>query len=82
MYVGLTSGCVQVYRRGSDGGWQLREPLVISLGNHPVSALLPINTHVYAACGDNVRVVDCFTAEVTVSDLVFIDNCMVEETDK
>lgn len=65
VYVGLTSGCVQVYRRGSDGGWQLREPLVISLGNHPVSALLPINTHVYAACGDNVRVVDCFTAEVT-----------------
>lgn len=67
VYVGLSSGCIQVYRRGSDGAWQLREPLSITLGSQPISALLPINTHVYAACGDNVLVVDCFTAEVTVS---------------
>ncbi|KAK3857916.1 hypothetical protein Pcinc_035865 [Petrolisthes cinctipes] len=65
VYVGLSNGCVQVYRRGSDGAWQLREPLSITLGSQPISALLPINTHVYAACGDNVLVVDCFTAEVT-----------------
>ncbi|KAG0728402.1 Rho guanine nucleotide exchange factor 10 [Chionoecetes opilio] len=65
VYVGLSNGCVQVYRRGSDGGWQMREPLSISLGDDPVTALLPINTHVYASCGDNVRVVDCFTAEIT-----------------
>ncbi|XP_042205162.1 rho guanine nucleotide exchange factor 10-like isoform X3 [Homarus americanus] len=65
VYVGLCNGCVQVYRRGADGAWQLREPLNIILGSQAVSALLPINTHVYAACGDHVHVIDCFTAEVT-----------------
>lgn len=65
VYVGLCNGCVQVYRRGADGAWQLREPLNIFLGTQGVTALLPINTHVYAACGDHVHVIDCFTAEVT-----------------
>lgn len=65
--MGLCNGCVQVYRRGADGAWQLREPLNIFLGTQGVTALLPINTHVYAACGDHVHVIDCFTAEVTVS---------------
>ncbi|KAK8739531.1 hypothetical protein OTU49_003378, partial [Cherax quadricarinatus] len=65
VYVGLCNGCVQVYRRGADGAWQIREPHNIVLGSLVVSALLPINTHVYAACGDHVHVIDCFTAEVT-----------------
>lgn len=76
VYVGLSSGCVQVYRRGADGAWQLREPLNIYLGSLAVSALLPINTHVYAACGDNVHVIDCFTAEVTVSLLETLRSIM------
>lgn len=64
VYVGLCNGCVQVYRRGADGAWQLKEPLEIALGQS-VAALLPINTHVYASCGEQVHVIDCFTAEVT-----------------
>lgn len=65
VYVGLCNGIVQVYRRGADGAWQLREPNDICLGTYSVTALLPINTHVYAACGEQVHVIDCFTAEVT-----------------
>ena len=66
VFVGLTSGSVQVYRRGADGAWLLKEPVVIQLGPHPINALLPISTHVYASCGDKVHVIDCFTADVTV----------------
>ncbi|CAL4059365.1 unnamed protein product, partial [Meganyctiphanes norvegica] len=65
VYVGLRNGCVQVYRRGADGAWMLNEPYSITLGSQPVTSLLPINTHVYAACADQVHVIDCFTAVVT-----------------
>ncbi|RXG61933.1 Rho guanine nucleotide exchange factor 10 [Armadillidium vulgare] len=65
VFVGLSNGNVQVYRRGTDGAWLLSDPIIISLGLRPITALLPISTHVYASCGNQVYVIDCFTAQVT-----------------
>ncbi|XP_076046549.1 uncharacterized protein LOC143028404 isoform X2 [Oratosquilla oratoria] len=64
VYVGLCTGILQVYKRGADGSWALKEPLSIVLGTNVITTLLPINTQMYAACMNKVQVIDCFTADI------------------
>lgn len=66
VFVALTNGTVQVFRRHADGQWLLKESQTISLGSasDPVSNLLPINANVYAGCGRRVWVINGHTREI------------------
>ncbi|XP_012251368.2 rho guanine nucleotide exchange factor 10 isoform X2 [Athalia rosae] len=67
VFVALGNGSLLMFKRQFDGSWLLRDPLVISLGNDPVSCLMPINSSVYAACGKKVWVLNGNTGEITKS---------------
>ncbi|XP_046596842.1 rho guanine nucleotide exchange factor 10-like protein isoform X1 [Neodiprion lecontei] len=67
VFVALGTGSLLMFIRQFDGSWLLRNPLEISLGNDPVSCLMPINTFVYAACGKKVWVLNGNNGEVTKS---------------
>lgn len=66
VFVALTNGTVQVFRRHPDGQWLLKESQTVSLGSatDPVSNLLPINANVYAGCGRRVWVINGHTREI------------------
>lgn len=65
VFVSLSNGTLQIFRRGYDTQWLLRDPQTISLGApDPVSNLLPINTNVYAGCGRKVWVINGGSGEI------------------
>ena len=71
VYVGLSNGSVFLYRRSPlDGTWLLKEQQVILLGTDPVTNLLPINSNLYASCGQMVAVLDGLTVEVQKSFMI------------
>lgn len=61
-FVALDTGSLLIYRRCNAG----IEPEVISLGENPVSCLLPINLSMYAACGKHITVLNAITGELQV----------------
>lgn len=65
VFVSLSNGTLQIFRRGYDTQWLLHDPQTISLGaSDPVSNLLPINMNVYAGCGRKVCVINGGTGEI------------------
>ncbi|XP_020300561.1 rho guanine nucleotide exchange factor 10 isoform X2 [Pseudomyrmex gracilis] len=67
VFVALGTGVLLLFRRQIDGTWGFKDPSAISLGNDPVSCLMPINTSVYAACGKKVWVLNATSGEITKS---------------
>ncbi|TGZ53966.1 Rho guanine nucleotide exchange factor 10 [Temnothorax longispinosus] len=67
VFVALGTGLLLLFKRQIDGAWNLKEPFSISLGNDPVSCLMPINTSVYAACGKKVWVLNATSGDVIKS---------------
>lgn len=67
VFVALGTGLLLLFKRQADGIWALKDPFVISLGNDPVSCLMPINTSVYAACGKKVWVLNATSGDITKS---------------
>lgn len=67
VFVALGTGLLLLFRRQGDGAWSLKDPFSISLGNDPVSCLMPINTSVYAACGKKVWVLNATSGDITKS---------------
>ncbi|XP_070162011.1 rho guanine nucleotide exchange factor 10 isoform X2 [Polyergus mexicanus] len=65
VFVALGTGLLLLFKRQADGIWALKDPFVISLGNDPVSCLMPINQSVYAACGKKVWVLNATSGDVT-----------------
>lgn len=56
-FVALSDGTVQIFRRGYDGHWLLKEPQTVSFGvAEPITSILSINANVYAGCGQKVYV--------------------------
>jgi len=64
VFVALGTGLLLLFKRQVDGAWALKDPFVISLGNDPVSCLMPINMSVYAACGKKVWVLNATTGDI------------------
>lgn len=65
VYVSLTNSTLLIFRRNLEGHWQLKDPIILSLGNsEPITSLLPINTNVYAGCGRKVWVIHGVTSEI------------------
>lgn len=64
VFVALGTGLLLLFKRQVDGAWALKEPFAISLGNDPVSCLMPINMSVYAACGKKVWVLNATTGDI------------------
>lgn len=67
VFVALGTGLLLLFKRQIDGAWNLKDPFVISLGNDPVSCLMPINTSIYAACGKKVWVLNATSGDITKS---------------
>ncbi|XP_018354928.1 PREDICTED: rho guanine nucleotide exchange factor 10-like isoform X3 [Trachymyrmex septentrionalis] len=67
VFVALGMGLLLLFKRQADGAWSLKDPFSISLGNDPVSCLMPINTSVYAACGKKVWVLNATSGDVIKS---------------
>lgn len=67
VFVALGTGLLLLFKRQGDGAWSLKDPFSISLGNDPVSCLMPINTSVYAACGKKVWVLNATSGDITKS---------------
>ncbi|XP_024875632.1 rho guanine nucleotide exchange factor 10-like protein isoform X3 [Temnothorax curvispinosus] len=67
VFVALGTGLLLLFKRQIDGAWNLKEPFSISLGNDPVSCLMPINTSVYAACGKKVWVLNATSGDIIKS---------------
>jgi len=67
VFVALGTGLLLLFKRQIDGAWTLKDPFSISLGNDPVSCLMPINTSVYAACGKKVWVLNAISGDITKS---------------
>lgn len=67
-FVALSNGNVQIFRRGYDGHWLLKEPQTVSLGvNEPITSILSINANVYAGCGQKVFVLNGCSGEIQKS---------------
>ncbi|XP_018056768.1 PREDICTED: rho guanine nucleotide exchange factor 10-like protein isoform X3 [Atta colombica] len=67
VFVALGMGLLLLFKRQTDGVWSLKDPFSISLGNDPVSCLMPINTSVYVACGKKVWVLNATSGDVIKS---------------
>lgn len=67
VFVALGTGLLLLFRRQVDGAWNFKDPFSISLGNDPVSCLMPINTSVYAACGKKVWVLNATSGDIIKS---------------
>lgn len=67
VFVALGTGLLLLFKRQVDGAWTFKDPFSISLGNDPVSCLMPINTSVYAACGKKVWVLNATSGDITKS---------------
>lgn len=64
-FVALSNGNVQIFRRGYDGHWLLKEPQTVSLGvTEPITSILSINANVYAGCGQKVFVLNGCSGEI------------------
>lgn len=64
-FVSMTNGSVQIFRRGFDGHWLLKEPQTVNLAaNEPITNILSINSNVYAGCGQNVWVLNGYSGEI------------------
>lgn len=67
-FVSMTNGSVQIFRRGFDGHWLLKEPQTVALAlNEPITNILSINANVYAGCGQNVWVLSGYSGEILKS---------------
>lgn len=67
-FVALNNGTVQIFRRGYDGHWLLKEPQTVSLGlAEPITSVLSINANVYAGCGQKVFVLNGCSGEIQKS---------------
>lgn len=67
-FVALSNGTVQIFRRGYDGHWLLKEPQTVSLGvNEPITSILSINANVYAGCGQKIYVLNGCSGEIQKS---------------
>lgn len=65
VFVALGNGALLMFKRNViDGGWLLKDPHILNLGNEAVSSLLPINLSLYAACGKKVWVLNGVTGEI------------------
>lgn len=63
--VALTNGNILFFKRNMEGSaWMLKEPVIVHLGNDSIPSILPINACIYAACGKNIHVLNCFTGDV------------------
>ncbi|XP_055305474.1 rho guanine nucleotide exchange factor 10-like protein isoform X2 [Sitodiplosis mosellana] len=64
-FVALTDGTVQIFRRGYNGHWLLKEPQTVSFGvSEPITSILSINANVYAGCGQKVYVLNGCSGEI------------------
>lgn len=64
-FVALSNGTVQIFRRGMDGHWLLKEPQTVSLGVPDViTSTLSINSNVYAGCGQKVYVLNGCSGDI------------------
>lgn len=66
MFVALANGTVAIFKRSTDGSWDVTGPNNVKLGDTPVVTLLPIGSVLYAACGKKVFVLDGITGETLV----------------
>lgn len=67
-FVSMTNGSVQIFRRGFDGHWLLKEPQTVTLTvNEPITNILSINSNVYAGCGQNVWVLNGYSGDILKS---------------
>lgn len=65
VFVALANGSIQIFRRSSDGEWNLKgTQIVMLIETNPVSHLLPIKDNVYAACGRKVWVINGPSGEI------------------
>ena len=78
MFVALANGTVAIFKRNSEGVWDINAPAaMVTLGEEPVICLLPIGSSLYAACGRNVFVIDGITGETLVSLLIGCLSCLL-----
>jgi len=64
VFVGLSNGTLNVYRRMLRQVWEIESPLVAVLGPDPVSALLPVNGGLYTATGRKVILMETNTFSI------------------
>lgn len=67
-FVALSDGSVQIFRRGYDGHWLLKEPQTVLFGVPDlITSILSINCNVYAGCGKKVYVLNGCSGEIQKS---------------
>lgn len=67
-FVALSNGTVQIFRRGMDGHWLLKEPQTVSLGvSDAITSILSINSNVYAGCAQKVHVLNGCSGDIQKS---------------
>lgn len=67
-FVALSNGTVQIFRRGMDGHWLLKEPQTVSLGvSDAITSILSINSNIYAGCGQKVYVLNGCSGDIQKS---------------
>ncbi|XP_067128499.1 rho guanine nucleotide exchange factor 10-like protein isoform X2 [Centruroides vittatus] len=65
VFVALANGSVVIFRKDSDGCWQLLNPIIVTLDvEQSVTCILPLGLNMYCACGNKVWIVDALTAEI------------------
>jgi len=64
VWVGLQSGCLQVFRRSPSGSWDTSPAISLVLGSDPVTALAPIQQAMLASVGREVMLLDAWTSSV------------------
>jgi len=64
VWVGLQSGCLQVFRRSPSGSWDNSPAICLVLGSDPVTALAPIQQAMLASVGREVMLLDAWTSNV------------------
>lgn len=65
VFVALENGSLQIFRRCSDGEWNLKAiQTVMLIDSNPVSHLLPIKENIYAACGRKVWVINGLSGDI------------------
>ncbi|XP_055389852.1 uncharacterized protein LOC129618855 [Condylostylus longicornis] len=69
VFVALSNSTILIFRRSSEGVWQIKEPQTIQMGTTglTVSSILPINMSIYASCGNRVAVLNAITGDIQKS---------------
>ncbi|KAJ6634726.1 Rho guanine nucleotide exchange factor 10 [Pseudolycoriella hygida] len=68
VFVSLSNGSIQIFRRDLDDEWNLRTSQTVLLNDTAsVSHILPINENVYAACGTKVWVINGLSGHIQKS---------------